>query len=52
MANDIEKDAKPLTKISDKENFSYALFNDDGPVGISIDLKFNEYSGVWKIESL
>ena len=52
MANDIEKDVKPLTKALNNKEFSYALFNEDGTVGISIDLKFNEYSGVWKIESL
>ena len=52
MANDIEKDAKPLTKTPNDKEFSYALFNEDGTVGISIDLKFNEYSNVWKIESM
>ena len=52
MANDIEKDAKPLTKTPNDKEFSYALFNEDGTVGISIDLKFNEYSNVCKIESM
>jgi len=52
MANDIEKDTKPLTKTPNDKEFSYALFNEDGTVGISIDLKFNEYSNVWKIENL
>src|SRR3989344_1148709 len=52
MANDIEKDAKPLTKILNNKEFSYALFNEDGTVGISIYLKFNEHSNVWKIVSL
>ena len=51
MAKDIEKNAKPLTKTLNSEEFSYGLFNDDGTVGISINLKLNKYSGVWKIES-
>lgn len=52
MAEDIERDVKPLSKAIENNRFSFALFNEDGTVGISIDLKFNQYSQVWKIESL
>jgi hypothetical protein len=53
MVIDLERDLKPLTNPNAlKEEFSYGLFNEDGTVGVSIDLKLNKYSGVWKIESL
>lgn len=53
MAEDIEKNAKPLTETLDNtKEFSYGLFDYDGTIGVLISLKFNKYSGVWKIESL
>lgn len=51
MARDIERDARPL-KASYKDDDSFALFNDDGTVGVLIDMEINKESGVWKIESL
>ncbi len=53
MAEDIERDAKPLTsEVNENKIFRFGLFNEDGTVGVSIDLKFNPYSRVWKIKSL
>lgn len=51
MANDIEKYAKPM-KPSYEGDASFALFNDDGIVGVLIDMELNPTSKVWKIESL
>ncbi|MEM4648274.1 MAG: hypothetical protein QXO12_03140 [Candidatus Pacearchaeota archaeon] len=53
MAYDLEKHAKPLNKYDDElKYFSFGLFNDEGIVEVKIDMKFNQYSQVWKIESL
>lgn len=51
MANDIESDARPL-ETSDSNDYAFALFNKDGTVGVLIDMKFNEFAEIWKIESL
>ena len=50
MANDIEKEAK-ATKPSYEGDAGFELLNDDGTVGILVDMELNQYSGVWKIES-
>jgi len=53
MADDIAKFAKPLPLTTPDENvFSFGLFDDDGTVAISIDMRLNKYSNLWKIESI
>ncbi len=49
--SDLQNYAKPQKSNLD-ENFAYILYNNDGTVGLQIDMKFNKYSGVWKIESM
>lgn len=51
MANDIERDAKPLTN-SDENKFAFGLFNKDGIIAIEIVMRLNTYTEVWKIEGL
>lgn len=51
MANDIEKDAK-LGNPAYKSDAGFVLLNDDGTVGVQIDMEINPVSKVWKIESL
>ncbi len=51
MANDIKYKAEAGNLSSDNE-FGYVLRNNDGTVGIQIDLRLNKYSQVWKIERL
>jgi|SRR3989344_4978474 len=51
MAEDIEKDAK-LAKPIYEGDAGFELFNDDGTVGVLIDMELNKHSGVWKIENL
>ena len=51
MAEDIAKDARPLKNSSENE-FAFGLFDDGGAVAISIDMRLNTYTKVWKIESL
>lgn len=53
MADDIDKYAKPdLENIINENDFKYVLRMEDGLVGADINMEFNEFSGVWKIESL
>ena len=33
-------------------DYTFEVFNEDGTVGVSVDMELNELSGVWKIESL
>lgn len=49
MADDIEKDAKP-TMSSYQGDAGYELLNKDGTVGVVIDMEFNPFSGVWKLQ--
>lgn len=51
MADDIKKNAIP-TKNGDGESTGFKLLNQDGTVGVLIEMGFNSRSGVWKIESL
>ena len=51
MAKDIEEKAQPING-DDKNDFAFELLNQDGIVGALIDMWFNTYSKVWKIESL
>ena len=50
MAEDIEKDAKPAKPVYEGDA-GFELFNNDGTVGVLIDMELNKYSGVWKIEN-
>lgn len=51
MADDIEKNAQ-ATKPSYNSDAGYELLNDDGTVGAVLDMEFNKFSGVWKLQSL
>jgi len=45
--------AKPdYENISNKEDFKFKSYGNDGKLKAYIDLEFNKYSGIWKIESL
>ncbi|MEA2112602.1 MAG: hypothetical protein U9P50_01345 [Patescibacteria group bacterium] len=50
LIGDLEKEKKEY-QISDK-HFRYRTFDEDNIAEFSFDLKFNEYTKVWKIESL
>ncbi len=50
MARDIERDAKPIPP-SYQGDAGYELLNKDGTVGVVIDMEFNSFSGVWKLQS-
>lgn len=53
MVNDIEKRAKPdINNIIDENDYKFILRADNGKVGARINMQFNKYSGVWKIESI
>lgn len=53
MANDIEKFAKPdLQNKIDENDYKFVLYANDGNVGARINMQFNKYSQLWKIESL
>ncbi len=49
MADDIENRAEPAGSSYDG-NFAYEILNDNGTVGVSIELQFN--GRVWKVESI
>ncbi len=51
MAQDLEKDAKPIKGV-DENDFAFNLYNNDGTVAVLIDMRFNTFSKIWKIESL
>jgi len=51
MASDIKIGARPLGSVYEN-NFAFGLFNDNGVVGVKIDMRLNQYTGIWKIESL
>lgn len=51
MADDIERNAKPTTPAYEGDA-GYELLNEDGTVGVVIDMQFNSLSGVWKLQSL
>jgi len=53
MIKDIEEKARPDIQNRLNENdYKFVLRADDDTVGAVIDMEFNKYSGVWKIESL
>lgn len=49
MADDIERDAKPSPP-SYEGDAGYELLNKDGTIGVVIDMEFNSFSGVWKLQ--
>jgi len=51
LANDIVNKAI-AGNLSSQEEFGYVLYDSEGKIGLQIDLRFNRYSQVWKIESL
>lgn len=51
MADDIAVKANPVSG-DDENDFGFELLNKDGVVAILIDMQFNRYSKVWKIENL
>ena len=50
LADDIERDAKPGVPTYEND-YGYVLYNTDGSVGADIDMEFNIFSGVWKLQS-
>jgi len=45
--------AKPdYENISNKEDFKFKSYDNNGKLKAYVDLEFNKYSGIWKIESL
>ncbi len=51
MGNDIQALSRPVSG-NDKNDYGFELLGKDGIVAVLIDMQFNEYSKVWKIESL
>ena len=51
MARDIEK-AKPDTDKIDENDYKFIVYNDDSSIGARINMQFNNFSKVWKIENL
>ena len=51
MADDIEKNAK-ATKPAYEGDAGYELLTDSGVVREFLDMEFNKFSGVWKLQSL
>ncbi len=51
MAKDIER-AKPDADKIDENDFKFIIYNNEGNVGGWVDMQFNKYSKVWKIENL
>jgi hypothetical protein len=53
MADDIEGKTLPdLEGRIDENDYKFGIYNDDGILGALIDMQYNKYTGVWKIESL
>ena len=50
MANDIGKLAKPVGGL-DKNDFGFEILNKEGHVAVLIDMQFNTYAKIWKVES-
>lgn len=52
MADDIEDRSvsDPKNRL-DENDFKFVLYANAGEVGVRIDMQFNKYSNVWKIES-
>jgi len=52
MAKDIEGAKEDKESKTSEEDFKFAAYTEDGIVGALIDMWFNTYSSIWKIESL
>lgn len=53
MANDISSKSQPdIKNITGEDDYKFVLYDSNGKVGARINMQFNKYSGVWKIESL
>lgn len=53
MIADIEQRARPdLKNIIGEDDYKFVLYSDNGKVGARINMQFNKYSGVWKIENI
>lgn len=53
MAQDIiSKAQSDLENRLNENDFKFVLYDDNGRVGARVDMHFNKYSQVWKIESL
>lgn len=52
MAGDLGKSKEDIKNRIDENDYKFNIYNDDGTVGGWIDMRFNNYSKVWKIESL
>ena len=53
MANDIKKLAKPddLEERIDENDYKFVIRSANGDVGAIIDMQFNTYAKIWKVES-
>jgi len=53
MASDISLRAKPdLEERTGENDFKFVLYDDNQDVGARINMQFNTYAKIWKIESL
>jgi len=52
MAKDIEGAEEDQKNRIDENDFKFVIYNKNGNVGGWVDMQFNRYSKVWKIESL
>ena len=52
MARDVEKVSPNPEDSVDEKDFKFILLDNNGLASITINLRFNTYSKVWKIESL
>ncbi|MBI2064963.1 MAG: hypothetical protein HYT62_02845, partial [Candidatus Yanofskybacteria bacterium] len=53
MARDIEgKTQEDKEGKTDENDFKFVMYDENGDVGARINMRFNQYSKVWKIESL
>lgn len=51
MADDIEKNAQAIKPLYEGDG-GYELLNNDGTIRDILDMEFNKFSGVWKLQSL
>ncbi len=52
MAEDLGEARPDLENIIDENDFKFVIRQEDGLVGADINMEFNKFSGLWKIESL
>lgn len=51
MADDMKRQARPRPPAY-PDDAGFELFNEDGTVGVFIDMERNPYTGLWKIERI